>query len=65
MTIILLSAITGIASVLAFFSYRSLLKLRTEVKTTQKEMIDLRNHINQSIIDLKKAAPSTICPTEK
>ena len=65
MTIILLSAITGIASVLAFFSYRSLLKLRTELKTTQKEMIDLRNHVNQSIKDLKKAAPSTTCPPEK
>ena len=64
-TIILLSAITGMASVLAFFSYRSLLKLRTELKTTQKEMIDLRNHINQSIKDLKKEAPSTICHTEK
>ena len=53
------------ASVLAFFSYRSLLKLRTELKTTQKEMIDLRNHVSQSIKDLKKAALSTTCPTEK
>ena len=65
MTIILLSAITGIASALAFFSYRSILKLHTELKTTQKEMIDLRNHVSQSIKDLKKAAPSTTCPTEK
>ena len=65
MTIILLSAITGIASALAFFSYRSILKLRTELKTTQKEMIDLRNHVSQSIKDLKKAALSTTCPTEK
>ena len=64
-TIILLSAITGMASVLAFFSYRSILKLHTELKTTQKEMIDLRNHVSQSIKDLKKEAPSTICPTEK
>jgi len=39
--------------------------LHTELKTTQKEMIDLRNHVSQSIKDLKKAAPSTICPTEK
>ena len=53
------------ASVLAFFSYRSLLKLRTALKTTQKEMIDLRNHVSQSIKDLKKTAPSTTCPTEK
>ena len=53
------------ASVLAFFSYRSILKLRTELKTTQKEMIDLRNHVSQSIKDLKKAALSTTCPTEK
>ena len=65
MTIILLSAITGIASALAFFSYRSILKLHTELKTTQKEMIDLRNHVSQSIKDLKKAALSTTCPTEK
>ena len=53
------------ASALAFFSYRSILKLRTELKTTQKEMIDLRNHVSQSIKDLKKAALSTTCPTEK
>ena len=64
-TIILLSAITGMASVLAFFSYRSLLKLRTELKTTLKEMIDLRNHVSQSIKYLKKVAPCTTCPTEK
>jgi len=53
------------AFILAFFSYTSILKLRTELKTAQKEMIDLRNHVSQSIKDLKKAAPSTTCPTEK
>ena len=63
--IILLSVITGIASALAFFSYRSILKLHTELKTTQKEMIDLRNHVSQTIKELKKSASSPSCPTEK
>ena len=65
MTIILLSAITGIVSVLAFFSYRSVLKLRAELKSTQKEMIDLRNHVSQTIKELKKSASPPSCPTEK
>jgi hypothetical protein len=65
MTIILLSVITGMAFVLAFFSYRSLLKLRAELKSTQKEMIDLRNHVSQTIKELKKSASSPSCPTEK
>ena len=65
MTIILLSTITGIVSVLAFFSYRSLLKLRAELKSTQKEMINLRNHVRQTIKELKKSASSPSCPTEK
>ena len=53
------------AFVLAFFSYRSLLKLRAELKSTQKEMIDLRNHVSQTIKELKKSASSPSCPTEK
>ena len=65
MTIILLSAITGMALVLAFFSYTNILKLRTELKTAQKEMIDLRNHVSQTIKELKKSASSPSCPTEK
>ena len=53
------------ALVLAFFSYTSILKLRTELKTAQKEMIDLRNHVSQTIKELKKSASSPSCPTEK
>ena len=53
------------AFILAFFSYTSILKLRTELKTAQKEMIDLRNHVSQTIKELKKSASSPSCPTEK
>ena len=48
-SIILLSVF---AVVLSILSYISLQKLRSDVKTAQKEMIDLRNHVNLSIKEL-------------
>ena len=51
-SIILLSVISGFAIVLSVLSYISLQKLRTDLKTAQKEMIDLRNHVNLSIKEL-------------
>ncbi len=58
-SIILLSVISGFAIVLSVLSYISLQKLRTNLKTAQKEMIDLRNHVNLSIKELSKKIADT------
>ena len=63
-SIILLSVISGFAIVLSVLSYISLQKLRTNLKTAQKEMIDLRNHVNLSIKELSKKT-SVTCSDEK
>ena len=63
-SIILLSVISGFAIVLSVLSYISLQKLRTNLKTAQKEMIDLRNHVNLSIKELSKKE-SVSCSDEK
>ena len=53
-SLIILSVIAGIAVTLSIFSFRNLLKLRTELKTAQREMTDLRNYVNLSIKELNK-----------
>ena len=63
-SVILLSVISGSAVVLSILSYNSLQKFRTDLKTIQKEMIDLRNHVNLSIKELGKKA-SVSCSDEK
>ena len=50
--------------VLSILSYNSLQKIRTDLKTAQKEMIDLRNHVNLSIKELSKKE-SVSCSDEK
>jgi len=62
--IILLSILSVFAVVLSILSYISLQKLRSDVKTAQKEMIDLRNHVNLSIKDLSNKT-SVSCSDEK
>ena len=63
-SIILLSVILGFAIVLTILSYNTLQKLRTDLKIVQKEMIDLRNHVNLSIKELRKKK-SVSCLDEK
>ena len=63
-SIILLSVILGFAIVLTILSYNTLQKLRTDLKIVQKEMIDLRNHVNLSIKELRKKK-SVSCSDEK
>ena len=62
--IILLSILSVFAVVLSILSYISLQKLRSDVKTAQKEMIDLRNHVNLSIKELSNKT-SVSCSDEK
>ena len=63
-SLIILSVIAGIAVTLSIFSFRNLLKLRTELKTAQREMTDLRNYVNLSIKELNKKT-SVSCSDEK
>jgi len=63
-SIILLSILSVFAVVLSILSYISLQKLRSDVKTAQKEMIDLRNHVNLSIKELSNKT-SVSCSDEK
>ena len=63
-SIISLSVILGFAIVLTILSYNTLQKLRTDLKIVQKEMIDLRNHVNLSIKELRKKK-SVSCSDEK
>jgi|TARA_B100001964_G_scaffold239476_1_gene306991 hypothetical protein len=63
-SVILLIVISGSAVVLSILSYNSLQKIRTDLKTAQKEMIDLRNHVNLSIKELSKKT-SVSCSDEK
>jgi len=63
-SIISLSIILGFAIVLTILSYNTLQKLRTDLKIVQKEMIDLRNHVNLSIKELRKKK-SVSCSDEK
>ena len=63
-SLIILSVIAGIAVILSIFSLRNLLKLRTELKTAQREMTDLRNYVNLSIKELNKKT-SVSCSDEK
>ena len=63
-TIILLSILSVFAVVLSILSYISLQKLRSDVKTAKKEMIDLRNHVNLSIKELSNKT-SVSCSDEK
>lgn len=62
--IILLSILSVFAVVLSILSYISLQKLRSDVKTAQKEMVDLRNHVNLSIKELSNKT-SVSCSDEK
>ena len=62
-SLIILSVIAGIAVTLSIFSFRNLLKLRTELKTAQREMTDLRNYVNLSIKELNKKT-SVSCSDE-
>tara|TARA_Y100000034_G_C6555811_1_gene240321 strand:+ start:103 stop:519 length:417 start_codon:yes stop_codon:yes gene_type:complete len=63
-SVILLIVISGSAVVLSILSYNSLQKIRTDLKTAQKEMIDLRNHVNLSIKELS-IKTSVSCSDEK
>ena len=63
-SIILLSILSVFAVVLSILSYISLQKLRSDVKTAKKEMIDLRNHVNLSIKELSNKT-SVSCSDEK
>ena len=63
-SIILLSILSVFAVVISILSYISLQKLRSDVKTAQKEMIDLRNHVNLSIKELRNKT-SVSCSDEK
>ena len=63
-SVILLIVISGSAVVLSILSYNSLQKIRTDLKTAQKVMIDLRNHVNLSIKELSKKT-SVSCSDEK
>lgn len=63
-SIILLSILSVFAVALSILSYISLQKLRSDVKTAQKEMIDLRNHVNLSIKELSNKT-SVSCSDEK
>ncbi|MCH7732590.1 MAG: hypothetical protein IIB44_08770 [Candidatus Marinimicrobia bacterium] len=51
--LILLFVLVGVVGVLALFSYKNLLKFREELRTIQREIIDLRNHVNLSLNQLK------------
>ena len=63
-SIILLSILSVFAVLLSILSYISLQKLRSDVKTAKKEMIDLRNHVNLSIKELSNKT-SVSCSDEK
>jgi len=63
-SIILLSILSIFAVLLSILSYISLQKLRSDVKTAKKEMIDLRNHVNLSIKELSNKT-SVSCSDEK
>ena len=63
-SIILLSILSVFAVALSILSYISLQKLRSDVKTAKKEMIDLRNHVNLSIKELSNKT-SVSCSDEK